>query len=210
MHDHQTPATAAARGAAVAGTDPRAGTEAGASPAGPRPRRRNKSGAIGTATETAVVRYLNANGWPGAERRRLKGTHDQGDVTGCPGICWEIKGGEAARRASDSVIAGWLMDTETERVNARADIGILVVARSGIGPANAYYWWAIMPMWVAAYLREAADTRFNEVGMPYAGTYALAATDPSTPWEHLTVRMLLGHAVTLLRAAGYGTPEDAP
>lgn len=106
----------------------------------------NRPKAIGTAAETAVVRYLQANGFPHAERRAMRGTLDCGDITGTPGICWEVKGGEAARSASDGLIDQWLDETERERVNARADVGVLVVQRRGIGPANAGSWWAITPV----------------------------------------------------------------
>jgi hypothetical protein len=102
----------------------------------------NKSGAIGTATETAVVKVLLPH-WPYAERRRLRGAEDWGDITGTPGIVWEVKGGTAAKTASDAQIEAWLDETETERLNAGADIGVLVIPRKGIGPANAFRWWAI-------------------------------------------------------------------
>ncbi len=104
----------------------------------------NRSGNVGTATETAVVRVLNAHGFPTAERRRLRGRYDLGDITGCPGLVWEVKGGNAARHASDALIEQWLDETEQERDNAHAWHGVLVVARKGIGPANADRWWAIV------------------------------------------------------------------
>ena len=62
---------------------------------------------IGTRAETQVVRFLAANGWPSAERRALHGSLDQGDVTGTPGLVWEVKGGEAAKCASDKLISAW-------------------------------------------------------------------------------------------------------
>lgn len=104
----------------------------------------NKSGSIGTAAETAVVRVFNANGFPHVERRRLRGRYDMGDLTGCPGLCVEIKGGAAAKNASDAQIAAWLDETETERLNAGAYHGVLVVQRKGIGAPNAGRWWAVI------------------------------------------------------------------
>jgi hypothetical protein len=149
-------------------------------------RTTNRPRKIGTATETAVVRFLRDNGWPHAERRSLKGTADQGDITGTPGLVWEVKGGEAARTASDLKIAAWLEETDTERVNAGADAGVLVVQRRRVGAANAGRWWAVV--------------RLGDV---------LALSDPSTPpalrvtWP---VRMYLADVCTLLHAAGYGAP----
>lgn len=104
----------------------------------------NRSGRIGTAAETAVVRAMQTRGFPSAERRRLRGRDDAGDLTGIPGVCVEVKGGAAAKDASDAQIEAWLVETEVERVNGRADIGVLVVQRRGVGPANADRWWAVV------------------------------------------------------------------
>ncbi|MFE7868821.1 hypothetical protein ACFUYE_00515 [Micromonospora humida] len=143
---------------------------------------------IGTAAETAVVRYLVANGWPTAERRSLRGTADAGDITGTPGICWEVKGGDTARTASDLTITRWMAELDAETFNARAQHGVLVVQRAGVGPANAGRWWAWM---TAAQLTTLA-------------VQAPADIRGCTGWP---VRMLLADAVGLLRAAGYGDPE---
>uniref|UniRef100_A8M006 Holliday junction resolvase n=1 Tax=Salinispora arenicola (strain CNS-205) TaxID=391037 RepID=A8M006_SALAI len=143
---------------------------------------------IGTRTETAVVRYLQPHGWPHAERRSLRGAHDAGDITGTPGICWEIKGGDAARNASDLTISRWMLELAVEVTNAHANIGVLVVQRAGIGPANAGRWWAVMPA--------------HQV-------IALATGVEPALRMHWPVRMLLGDAATLLHAAGYGQPQPA-
>lgn len=146
---------------------------------------------IGTAAETAVVRYLVPNGFPHAERRSLKGNLDQGDITGTPGICWEVKGGQTAKTASDGLIDTWMTETETERRNSRSDIGILVVQRAGIGPANAGRWWAIWR--IDELLALLGDLSCNVGGQHLLGIAPI-------------VRMHLADAVTLLRACGYGTP----
>ncbi|MEV7267085.1 hypothetical protein AB0N38_26335 [Micromonospora aurantiaca] len=145
---------------------------------------------IGTAAESATVKYLAANGFPHAERRSLRGALDAGDVTGCPGICIEVKGGDAARNASDLQIERWMAEVTRERENAKADVGLLVVQRAGVGPANAGRWWAVLPLSTVALLR---------VGIQPPPNRAVVAD--------ASVRMLLGDAVTLLRAAGYGEPE---
>jgi hypothetical protein len=146
---------------------------------------------IGTAAETAVARALRRLGWPHAERRALAGAYDLGDITGTPGVAWEIKGGDAAKSASDGQIAEWMVETERERRNAGANIGVLVVQRRGVGPVNAHRWWAHLPLWQVAEL---------------ANGHAL--TDAHT--ETLPVRMLLADVSTLLRDAGYGEPLPSP
>lgn len=141
----------------------------------------SKSKDIGTRFETAVVRWLRLNGWPHAERRALAGAGDLGDITGTPGLAWECKAGAAAHDASDAVLEKWMRETETERVNAAADIGILVVARRRVGdrPERVGRHWALL-------------RGFDVFGLP---------TGPGNP-----VRVHLATAVKLLRASGYGDP----
>ncbi len=136
---------------------------------------------IGTRAETAVVRVLASSGFPHAERRALAGAYDLGDITGTPGIAWEVKGGKAAKTASDGQVDAWLRETETERVNARADVGILVMQRAGYGPERAGRWWAII--WLHQINAHAPD---------------------------MAVRVHLDDAIRFLRANGYGDVIVAP
>lgn len=147
----------------------------------------SRSKNIGTRAETAVVRYLRRAGWPHAERRALRGRQDAGDITGTPGICWEVKARK--RPVSDADVAAWLAETETEAAAAGAEIGVLVVRRPGVGEAHAGRWWAYMRLGTAAILH-----------------VALVNPAPETRTGGPPVRMLLGDAVRLLRAAGYGEP----
>lgn len=148
----------------------------------------NKSKNLGTAAETRVVRYLAANGFPYAERRALAGIKDLGDITGTPDIAWEVKAGQAAWNASDNQIDKWLVETEVERVNAKASVGILVVARRGKNPRD---WWAVMTM------------RNHQLLLGHALTH---------PSLHLyPCRTTLSRAVEMLRHGGWGDPpEDLP
>lgn len=98
----------------------------------------NRPKIIGTGAETAVVRYLQDHGFGGAERRSLAGAIDKGDVTGTPGLVWEVKAGRTL------CLSQWLRETEKERVNAKADFGILVVKPVGFGVTRVGKWWAVM------------------------------------------------------------------
>ena len=151
-------------------------------------KKRNKPKAIGTATETAAVRALWRLGFPGAERRALRGRSDAGDILVCPGIIAEVKGGERARNATDLQIASWLDETEKERLNAGAAYGLLIVQRRGIGAANADRWWVVV--WVATLLELHRQDWMPELA----------------PWHDAPVRMRLDHLCRLLVNAGYGTP----
>ena len=149
----------------------------------------NKSKRIGTTAESAVVKFLTTHGWPSAERRALHGAQDQGDITGCPGLVWEVKGGEAARAASgdgaEAMIARWQWQTETERRNADADIGVLVVARQGFGPARVGRWWAIVDSHTLARLSTGAA--------------------PTNGMPSVTVRLVLNDICLVLDSYGYGS-----
>lgn len=152
----------------------------------------NKPKAIGTAAETAVVRYCQGRGFPFAERIALHGALDEGDVALCPGVVLEVKGGARAETASDAVIAAWLDETETERVNRGADVAALVTKRKGKGAPNAGQWWAYLHGWAFYCLAELTVTD---------------RVDRAPIADLPAVRITLAELVALLRAAGYGTPE---
>lgn len=100
----------------------------------------NKPKNDGTWAETAVVDWLQLNGHPWAERRSLKGSQDWGDVTGCPGLCIEVKYcGTGVPR-----IAQWLRETRAETENSNADYGYLVIKPPGLGHRRTGLWWALM------------------------------------------------------------------
>lgn len=87
---------------------------------------RNRSKATGTAFESAVVKYLRANGFGQAERRALRGRDDVGDILVCPGMIAECK---AWATFTDGNIADWQAETWREMQAANASIGLLIVKR---------------------------------------------------------------------------------
>lgn len=149
-----------------------------------------KSGDIGTKTETAVVKFLKLNGWGNAERRRLKGSGDWGDIISTPALVWEVKGGHAAWDAigQDATMADWRAETEAERRNAGADIGILVMQRKGFPLSKAGRWFCSIPWLTLANL--------------HAGVVMSGYPD-SVP--HVLIE--LGDLCAILRLAGYGDPR---
>lgn len=121
----------------------------------------NRPKQIGTAAETAVLKAARSLGFPSADRHVLKGRADEGDIWllstgGTLQVVIEVKGGQAAERASDAQILAWLDETDAEVLNAPKTIpgslgatttwviGLLVTKRKGIGAANAHRWWAHM------------------------------------------------------------------
>lgn len=104
----------------------------------------NKPKRRGTAAETAVAAYLQENGWPYAERRSLAGALDKGDISGTPGLCWEVKSTSCSH---DKISYGqFLREVESERQNARAEVGIVVVKPKGRGVIRVRSWIAAMEL----------------------------------------------------------------
>jgi hypothetical protein len=53
-------------------------------------------------------------------------------------VCWEVKA------AKTLALAGWLRETERERVASRSDFGILVIKPVRMGATRTDQWWAAM------------------------------------------------------------------
>ena len=98
----------------------------------------NPSKIKGTRFESDVVQFLQANGYPFAERRALAGTVDKGDVTGL-GPDWVIE----CKAVREITLSSFVDEAEVERVNAGATYGVAVVKRRGKNVAQAY---AVMPL----------------------------------------------------------------
>ena len=156
----------------------------------------NRSKNIGTAGETAVVRYLrDCGGWPNAERRALAGSADLGDIIGTPGICWEVKAGKAAETATDGDLRAWQDQTDTETRNSRSELGVLVCKRKAVGAGNAGSWWAWTRLsWLV------------EMGFCTGGHADVCDCQPHDTRIDVWVRMTLREMTWLLRQGGYGSP----
>ena len=84
----------------------------------------------GRRVENTLADYLQ-RWWPHAERRRLRGQRDAGDITGTPGVVWEAK-------ASDSSRADGMRQLGREVDAADADYGVLVGRRRRYPVADWY------------------------------------------------------------------------
>lgn len=93
----------------------------------------------GTLAETAVADFFKQT-FPTVERRALSGTQDKGDIAGVPGSVIEVKNQRTYK------IQEWMRETETERINAGATLGILVIKPVGVGVANVNHWWAVVSL----------------------------------------------------------------
>ena len=98
----------------------------------------NKPKAKGTAAESAVVAYLQTVGFKYAERLALSGSQDRGDITGVPGIVFEVKA------CQEYSFNAWLGEARAERDNANADFGIVVAKPRMVGTTKTGQWYALM------------------------------------------------------------------
>jgi hypothetical protein len=143
----------------------------------------NKSGDIGTRTATWTCNAWRRHGFPHAERRD-ETQPDQGDIAGMIGIATQVKGGHAAEDASLEQIRKWLDAAEKQRQAAKADLGLLVCKRKGVGFANADQWW----------------TFFTEA------TYRKIIGHEKPGNDRIIMRVTLADAAWLLRLGGWGEP----
>lgn len=173
----------------------------------------------GREAENAVATFLQGVGFPHAERRskrggwvevscghstdascnacsRCDGTNrykvpaDAGDLTGIPGVVVQVKWSPYKPLAED------MRRTDEQRRAGRADIGLLVRKRKGVGLARAGEWDAYLPEWAVAYL-----LRGESFTVPAAD---LTHLPECAPWH-----TDLATAARLIRRAGYGaTPEQ--
>lgn len=172
----------------------------------------------GTWAETAVAEYAGYSGFPFADRLTKKGSKDRGDVGWCPGVIAEVKYDKSLD------LPGWLRETETERVNAKAAVGFLVVKPPGIGRTRVGLWWSVMYAGQWDELAQQAGYEPPEAtvisGSAYKKELPALLKQPDTAavvirpngvknvrdWYVVT---RLEQQVELLHAAGYGSPEVA-
>lgn len=101
----------------------------------------SKAKAKGTLAETALVDWLRDNGWAHAERRIMHGAKDKGDIL-LPVMDFVIE----VKNHKTYAWSTWMHETEAERVNAAATLGVLVVKPRGLGVTRVGDWWACLPM----------------------------------------------------------------
>ena len=111
---------------------------------------RNKT--KGDRWEREVVKEMNANGFPHAERSRAGFERDRGDIQGAPGLVVQ------AKDSPDKRWGPWLADLDEQKINAGADHAVLVVKRVGVAGADD----ALAVMKFSDWLRLARDAGYGD------------------------------------------------
>lgn len=159
--------------------------------------------AKGTMAETATVHYLNEHGWPYAERRALKGMFDQGDVTGTPGLCWEVKYANGGIR-----MKSWVEQTEVERLNSGSDHGILVIKPLSRGARSVASWYAVMVAEGHNELIGQART-YDQMFMPAPFTYTAGNLQVALTGAHIANRRWAGVTIEQMGSVNWETGNPA-
>jgi len=93
----------------------------------------SRSKGKGTAWETAICRFLAAEGFIHVERRALAGTSDRGDISGIPG--WVIE----AKNCRKAELAAWVDEATLEQANDGAEFSAVWHHRVGRAHPEAGY-----------------------------------------------------------------------
>ena len=96
-------------------------------------RNRQSAKKAGTAFETLVATYLNEHVDDRIERRRLGGSQDRGDIAGLRHMGGRIV--VECKNTAKPALGVWATETEIQRGNDDANVGLIVHKRHGNGQA---------------------------------------------------------------------------
>ena len=99
----------------------------------------SKNKAKGTAFESAIVAYLQANGFATAERRAMRGNRDAGDIAGVANLAIEAKN----HKAMD--LGTWMGEAKVGARNAGVERFVVWHKRRQHSVADSY---VTMPAWL--------------------------------------------------------------
>lgn len=135
-------------------------------------RTRKQAGAYartkGAQAERDLAQFLRRWGWESAERVEKTGYRtaervyaDQGDVTGVPGVRFQVK--YYSGSPSDAQIDEWLSQTQDQAAHAGERLGVLVVRRHG--KTDPGRWWAWLTVSGLAEIMDSPNQGFRPVCM---------------------------------------------
>lgn len=101
--------------------------------------------AIETSAVTLIVRHLQANGFPYAERCPMVANREAGAITGTPGVVWSVKWPRGSSGVPDPrQVDGWVLAAEAHLRRVGGDVAVLVVAVPGSAPSEVAEWSAVV------------------------------------------------------------------
>jgi hypothetical protein len=124
---------------------------------------------VGNGFAEAVATFGREHGFPYMERRVTYGRNDRGDLTGTPGVTWELK----ATREID--LAGGMKEAMAEMAH-NGDGVVVLVHKGRRKPISEAY--ATMPLWLAMRLLRAAGFGQPLQGMELTDLWGGATKPP--------------------------------
>lgn len=100
----------------------------------------NRAGKKGWLGEAPVLAWFIEHGFRRAYRLRNQGVNDKGDIGGIDDAVIEVK------NWGIYAFPEWMKETATEKKNAGARLGALVVKPRGIGETRVGSWWVMMTL----------------------------------------------------------------
>lgn len=130
----------------------------------------------GNAFAEKVAAFLREEGFPYAERRVLYGANDRGDLTGTPGITWQVKA------TKDIDLAEGTKEANQQAANNGDVVRILVNKGRRKPVADAY---GTLPLWLLTLVLRAAGfgqpLTEAETKLLYGGSTRPPAIAPPAP-----------------------------
>jgi hypothetical protein len=146
---------------------------------------------VGKQTEQLVARYLRDRGLAGVERAVRTGFRssgrevaDAGDLTGWPGVCVQVKSLRPAN-AAERQTRTWLAETESQRKQSGASVGLLVVRRWGT--LDVGEWWCFLTL---------------------TSVFGMADVDMSRALLFTPVRLELSDVVSMMQTWGWAPAPE--
>lgn len=102
----------------------------------------------GDRAELALVKYLNANGFPQARRTKAGGEKDLGDLSGVvdrDGDLWCVQVADRKAFANHGAILAKAATVPAQAVELGADFWCLIIKRPGCVDPGGWFVW--LPMW---------------------------------------------------------------
>lgn len=99
---------------------------------------------MGTAHESAIKLWLQAHGWPYADRRRLNGAADLGDLQLSERIPFIIEAKTAKKTTERATLGTFVKELEAEVINSKSEAGAVVFKKVGTTDVGEFY--ALMPV----------------------------------------------------------------
>ena len=104
----------------------------------------NPNKSLGTGHETAVKKWLQANGWPFAARRTQAGANDEGDLQLSEAIPFTIEAKTSRSTTDKAALGQYMKELQAEVANKGDEGGAVIFKKRGTTDVGEFY--VLMPV----------------------------------------------------------------